>query len=86
MNGNGGGGGADSHLRVRIEDFDPLGGDEQIHLREGLRFSVGALLQGQNTEASAASQPITFYRYRLAWTRLPELVESVEIHACRESS
>lgn len=40
----------DAHLRVCIKDFDPLGGDEQIHLGEGLRFSVGTLLQGKNTK------------------------------------
>lgn len=36
---------ADTHLRVCIEDFDPLGRDEQIHLSESLRFSVCTLLR-----------------------------------------
>lgn len=36
---------AGAHLRVCIEDLDPLGRDEQIHLSEGLRFSVCTLLQ-----------------------------------------
>lgn len=42
----------DAHLRVCIEDFDPLGGDEQINLGEALRFSVGTLLQGKNTKTT----------------------------------
>lgn len=42
----------EAHLRVCIEDFDPLGGDEQIHLGEGLRFSVATLLQGKNTKTT----------------------------------
>lgn len=43
----------DAHLRVCVEDFDPLGGDEQIHLGEGLRFSVGTLLQDKNTRRTS---------------------------------
>lgn len=38
-----------AHLRVCVEDLDPLGGDEQIHLGEGLSFSVGTLLQDRST-------------------------------------
>lgn len=35
----------EADLRVCVEDFDPLGGDEQIHLREGLCISICTLLQ-----------------------------------------
>lgn len=42
----------DAHLRVCIEDFDPLGGDEQVHLGEGLGFSVTTLLQDKKTKTT----------------------------------
>lgn len=39
---------AGAHLRVCIEDFDPLGGDEEINFSQGLCISVSALLQDKN--------------------------------------
>lgn len=63
---------AGAHLRVCIEDLDPLGRDEQIHLSEGLRFSVCTLLQDKKKKKKkdykkSVSVPSgsNFYRSRL---------------------
>lgn len=54
---------ADPHLRVCVEDFDPLGGDEEIDLSEGLSVSLRTLWrekgQTKNTDELVPSSPLT---------------------------
>lgn len=39
-----------AHLRVRVQNFDPLSGDEQIDLSEGLSVSVCTLRQDKTRQ------------------------------------
>lgn len=50
-----------TYLRVCIEDFDPLGGDEQIDLSESLSVSI-CTLKGtdNNTETGQILPSLTF--------------------------
>ncbi len=41
---------AGAHLWVCVEDFDPLGGDEQIDLSEGLSVSICTLQKDKNNK------------------------------------
>lgn len=87
---------AGTHLWVCVEDFDPLGGDEQIDLGEGLSISVWTLQRdkGQKTKelvklsswtldcSRSLRKTCRFYGY----LQLPEWsvfnVKILKMHAC----